>query len=76
MHASAISGALYQNLAFSSLKAVFEGLVEGVRVEAVGTIVNILGSVYALVVAGGAVGLVASLALKREKLFMEMVAGG
>lgn len=44
--------------------------------EAVGAIVNILGSVYALVVARGAFGLVASLALKREKLFMEMVAGG
>lgn len=100
MHALAISGAIYQNLAFKFLKtvfmdnglqfsdaeirgavagsksAIFMALNEDIKKLAINAIVESLQRVYGMVVAAGAVCLISSLAMRREKLFMEMTAGG
>jgi len=96
--ALAISGAVFQNIAFRNLSlvlaemgfseqdirsaiagsqsALFGKVAEEVRVKAVEGIVRAIADTYLLVVAAGAVALVMSLFLRREKLFMEISTGG
>ena len=98
VHALAISGTVFQNLAFRYLRtalagsgytaAQLHGAISGTQSEilanasaevkalAVGAIIKAMDRVYILVIVAGAVGLLASLAMKMEKLFMEMSAGG
>ncbi len=56
--------------------AVFETVPADVRQQAVEGIVTAISDTYALVIASGALMLVASAFLRREKLFMEIAAGG
>jgi hypothetical protein len=46
------------------------------RAAAVKAIIEAMDKVYALVIVAGALVLVSSLFMKREKLFMKVVAGG
>ena len=56
--------------------AVFEQLTGKVREDAVSAIVGAMNQTYALVMAGGALALVTSVLLRREKLGMKMAVGG
>ncbi|KAI9874726.1 MAG: hypothetical protein M1830_009348 [Pleopsidium flavum] len=55
---------------------IFASLAPDLQVKAQEAIVATISRIYYLVVAAGALGLVLSLGLKREKLFMKMEAGG
>lgn len=98
VHALAISGTVFQNVAFKNLQSALAGkgytdaelhgallgtmstllstASEDVRELAIKAIVEAMDKVYVLVIAAGAFGLLTSLFLKREKLFMEIGAGG
>jgi MFS family permease len=56
--------------------AVFRSGTPEVREAAVKAIIEAMDKVYALVIAAGALMLVSSLFMKRERLFMKVVAGG
>jgi MFS family permease len=56
--------------------AVFASGNAEVRAAAIKAIVQAMDKVYALVIAAGAVSIVSSLGMKREKLFLKVVAGG
>lgn len=55
---------------------ILTGASSDVRAAAVDAIIRAMDKVYILVIVGGALILVSSLFLSREKLFMKMVAGG
>ncbi|KAB5539589.1 major facilitator superfamily domain-containing protein [Coniochaeta sp. 2T2.1] len=98
VHALAISGTVFQNLAFRHLQhalagrgftdAELHGAISGtqsqllsaaseeVRALAVTAIVKAMDQVYILVIVAGALCFLASLPMKREKLFLKMSAGG
>lgn len=98
VHALAISGTVFQNLAFQNLKTALAGrgftdsqlhgaisgaqsgllanASEEVKVLAVGAIIKAMDRVYILVIVAGGVVFLASFAMKWEKLFMKMSAGG
>lgn len=98
VHALAISGTVYQNLAFQYLSTALagrgytvlqlQGAVAGTQSEillhasdevsslAVKSLVEAIDRVYILVIVAGALTLISSCFMKREKLFMEMSAGG
>jgi hypothetical protein len=59
-----------------SQSTLFERVSESVKEKAIEAIVKSIGNVYALALAAGALGLVVSMFLKREKLFMDMSTGG
>jgi len=56
--------------------AAFDGVSPEVREAVVEGIVEAIGNGYILVIVAGVVGLVSSLCMKWEKLFMEVAAGG
>jgi MFS family permease len=56
--------------------AIFESGSHEIRDMAINAIIDAMDKVYALVIAAGALALVVSLFMKREKLFMAPVAGG
>ena len=56
--------------------AIFRNGTTAVRVAAVEAIIQAMDKVYVLVIAAGALMLLSSLFMKREKLFMKVVAGG
>lgn len=59
-----------------SKSAVFESVSEEVRGRAIEAIVQAMGKTYMLVVVAGAVALLSAVLMRRERLFMEMSAGG
>ena len=59
-----------------SQSTLFERVSQQVRDKAVEGIVMAIGNTYVLIIAGSALALVTSVLFKREKLFMEMSAGG
>ncbi|KAJ5456704.1 Major facilitator superfamily domaingeneral substrate transporter [Penicillium desertorum] len=54
----------------------FKTLTESQQAAALGIIVSAIDDVYVLLIVAGALGVLLSLFLKREKLFMEVAAGG
>ena len=56
--------------------AIFRSGTPEVRAAAVEAIIQATDKVYALVIAAGALVLVSSLFMKREKLFMKVIVGG
>ncbi len=56
--------------------AVFAGGSAEVKAAAIKAIVQAMDKVYALVIAAGAVSIVSAVAMKREKLFLKVEAGG
>jgi hypothetical protein len=95
--ALAVSGTVFQNIAFRALSKVlyplgyttadvhgaiagsqstlFGHLPSNIKANAIEVIVQAIGKTYALEIAAGALCLVASMFLRREKLFMEISAG-
>ncbi|KAH8586122.1 MFS multidrug transporter-like protein [Bisporella sp. PMI_857] len=95
--ALAVSGTVFQNIAFRDLSKVlyplgfpssevrgaiagsqsdlFSHLASNVRENTVEIIVQTIGKTYVLVIAAGALCLVSSMFLQRERLFMEVSAG-
>jgi hypothetical protein len=59
-----------------SQSTLFESVSESVKEKAIEAIVKSIGNVYALALAAGVLGLVVSVFLKSERLFMEMSTGG
>ncbi|PQE05532.1 HC-toxin efflux carrier TOXA protein [Rutstroemia sp. NJR-2017a BBW] len=59
-----------------SQSTLFESVSDSVRAKAVEGIVQAIDKTYYLVVAGGALVIITSLFMRREKLFMEVAAGG
>jgi hypothetical protein len=98
VHALAISGTVFQNLAFQYLQDALAGMgfsdaqlhsaivgtqsgvlanvSDEVRSSVVAAIIKAMDRVYILVIVAGSVCLISAIFMKREKLFMEMSAGG
>jgi len=56
--------------------SVFTSVTPEVREAVVAGIVQTISDAYILVIVAGAVNLISALLMKRERLFMEMTAGG
>ena len=70
-NASDVQGAIA-----GSQSTLFESLSVEIKYNAIEAIVQAIDKTYALVITAGALALVTSVFLKREKLFMEMSTGG
>jgi MFS family permease len=65
-----------RNALAGTQSAVFASGDAEIKAAAIKAIVQAMDKVYALVITAGAVSIVSSLAMKREKLFLKMEAGG
>ncbi|EAW13722.1 putative MFS drug efflux transporter [Aspergillus clavatus NRRL 1] len=67
---------IVKNAIAGTSSSLFKSLSDEVQAKALGVIVHAIDLVYVLLIVAGAMGVLLSVFLKREKLFLEMAAGG